>query len=243
MSREREEQTQHPFLSNLGIPVLQQARKPTIEGFPLAFNQNNRLAWAQAVTESEVTNNSILDWSVAIRRYVDLCMVHDLFPFQNVSQSRNDQISTYLTERRRAFVKFVNLTDLFGNLFIKSTTREVKVTDKGFVLTVNADVNVKDPTFVEWLKRTPYPKFQLDTLNGHYRRQLMDGLTLFAYNDYSRSMDQRWHLGYEIVCPIFPDLPTNQLPSKAEIEKFVLDILWRPVMMSARPLKTLRRLI
>jgi hypothetical protein len=62
-------------------------------------------------------------------------------------------------------------------------------------------------------------------------------------NDRGGHMPRRWHIGYEIDCPIFPEIPTNGLPSKAELEKFILNVLFMPVLRRQRPKKILHRLI
>lgn len=231
------------FLSNLGIDPFQQARPPTADVFPLAFNPNNKGLWVRALENTKAYPDIMEWWGHAIHKYVDLCAEHSVFPFQDIHQAANDQITSYLLERRRVFVKFVDQTDFFHSMYLKSTHRKVVATDSGFSLAVYADAQIKDPTFVKWLLESPLPRFTHDLANRRYVKQLMNGLAIFAYNQYNEAMSERWEVGYEIDCPMFPEVPTNNLPSKKEIEEFVLEVLWMPLLRSMRPLKALRRLI
>lgn len=232
-----------PFLSNLGVSAFDAARPPTAQTFPLAFNVNNVLHWKAACAELIPSLDTRYDWASTIKRYVELCTENGVFPFSTLHQSRNDQISEFLTERRRAFVKFINMTGLLEHVYLKATHRLVSATDAGFVLRVHGEAIIEDPTYTTFLQQIPYPKMLLRTEDSHYVRQLMPGLEIFAYNEYARSMKQRWIVGYEISCPIFPDLPNHPTPTKAEIERFILDILWMPLLRSMRPIHQMRRLI
>lgn len=230
------------FFNNLGITDIQQGRTPTAETFPLAFNQNNKSLWEQAVHEL-IPKEPVLDWIAAIQRYVSLCEEHGVYAFQSVQQSRNDQIVDYLRERRRAFVKFIDFTSFFESIKLRTTDRKVVITNTGFVLTVTATANITDPSFEKWLIQMPYPRFELVKHEGRHWKTLQAGLRMFAYRDHGSNSPERWVIGYEINCPIYPDLPDIHLPSKQQLEKFVLDILWLPILRSTRPRKATHRLI
>jgi hypothetical protein len=232
-----------PFLANLGVTAFQAARPPTVQAFPLGFNVNNVSQWQKAVQELIPSLDTRYDWALTIKRYVEQCTNEGLFPFQTLHQTRNDQIVDYLTERRRAFVKFINMTGLLEHVFLTATHRVATVSDAGFVLDVHGEAVIEDPTYTTFLQKIPYPKILLRTLDGRYVRQLMSGLEIYAYNDYARNMKQRWRVGYAITCPIFPDLPNNQTPTKKQLENFILQILWMPLLRSMRPIHQMRRLI
>ena len=233
----------HPFLSNLGIDALDQARSPTVQTFPLAFNQNNHSDWNAAVQNTVMGEDPMDDWGRTIKEYVRLCTHRGVYPFQNLHESKNDQIVDYLRERRREFVRFVNRTDFFSSITLRTTHRRVTATDSGFMLTVYAKTLNTDPSFIKWLQEIPFPRFDLVRKDGRYKKHLINGLEVFVQNDGADNMTDRWIVGYDIHCPMYPDLPTNHTPSKAEIERFVLDVLWMPLLRSMRPLRTTHRLI
>jgi hypothetical protein len=232
-----------PFLFNLGIRSFDQARPPTVDTFPTAFNTSNRSIWTKAIQQLQPSGNSLQDWAVTLKRYIDLCTHDGIFPFQSsYSESRNDQIFIYLRERRRSFVKFVDKCHLFDDVKIRSTHHKATVTDKGFVLTVYAQARITDPSFIGWLQGLPLPRFSLRQSDGRYIRTIQDGLEIFVYNE-APPLPERWCIGYNISCSMYPDIPNNHLPSKAELERFILDILWMPILRSARPVNTNHRLI
>lgn len=234
---------QSPFLAALGITPIQQARVPTADGFPPVFNPNHRTIWDRVVQEMPHSGNTMKDWGLAIRDFVDACEAQGSYAFVTFHQNRNDMIVSHLQARRRVFVKFVNHTDFFKDVYLRTTHRKVAMTDTGFTIIVYAEAIIDDPTFVQWLQQMPYPKLQLQTNTGRYIRTLMDDLEVVVENDYNRNMSQRWRIGYEINCPIFPDVPGNPTPSKGELERFVLDVLWMPLLRGMRPIRGLRRLI
>lgn len=237
-----------PFLSNLGIPPLVQARSPTPETFPSALNTNNKSVWSTAVAETPSVNNALEDWARCLKRYVELCEQQDVFPFQTFHQSKNDQIADFLWEARQAVVHYIDKAKLFDELKIVKSERRVHVTNDGFSIQVSAKVNITDPSFEQWLAQTPYPHFNVvRQADGKWIKNLRQGVRMVVVNGDPHSkgghMPNRWHIGYEIECPMFPEVPTNELPSKAELKKFILDVLYMPILRRKRPLKVLHRLI
>jgi hypothetical protein len=234
-----------PFLSNLGIDPIVQARSPTPETFPPALNLNNKAVWGTAVAETPSLNNVLEDWARCLKRYIELCQEQDVFPFQTFHQSKNDQIGDFLREARQAVVKYINNSGLFDEVHLQSSHRTVQVHNNGFIITVYAKATINDPSFEQWLQTMPYPHFNnIRGIDGKWIKPLMSGVTMFVINgEHGGHMNQRWHIGYEIECPMFPDVPTSGTPSKAELEKFIMDVLWMPLLRTHRPRKLLRRLV
>lgn len=230
------------FLSNLGIPDIQQARPPTPSTFPPALNPNNKSLWEVAVKEIKPSRHPQEDWGAALRLYVDLCGQRGVYPFQSTQQTRNDDISDFLRVSRRELVRFIDRTDFFADIKLRSTQRDVKMTNSGFVLTVSGHANITDPSFERWLTQIPFPKFDFVRQDGRYWRKIREGLKMFAYRDKGSQSSERWIIGYEISCSIYPDLPTQHLPSRNQLEKFVMDVLFMPNLRAIRPKKVLNRL-
>jgi hypothetical protein len=230
-----------PFLSNLGIGDLQQARPPTTKTFPSSLNPNNRSIWEEAVKYLPKVYPQEA-WGHALRRYVDLCGQRGVYPFQSVAQTRNDDISDFLRTSRRELVKFIDRTDFFADIKLRSTQREVSMTNNGFVLTVSGHANITDPSFETWLTKVPFPKFDMIKHGGRYWKNIREGLRMFAYRENGSNSNERWVIGYEMSCNIYPDLPTQHLPSRDQLEKFVMDVLFMPHLRAIRPKKVLNRL-
>lgn len=231
-----------PFLSNLGISAVDQQQSPTVRSFPRTLNPNCKLMWQQAIERLEPTDDPMHDWGQALRAYIRLCIKASQFPFSNLRQSANDQITMSLQNARRQVVKFMNLSKILKQVNIRKTRREVLMTSNGFTVTVFGNAEIKDPTFSKWLLQMPYPGFRLKDKEERYTKSLGQGITMVVYNEGANG-SQRWHVGYEIVCNQFPDLPGKQLPSKGELESFILDIIWTPILKANRPYGFHRRLI
>lgn len=234
-----------PFLSNLGVTVFEQARSPTPDTFPPAFNPNAKLNWQEAVVDHEPGRTAMEDWGLAIKHYVELCETSGVFPFQSTHISRNDQIHYYLVAARQAINRFLDRSKLLQELTIRRTHHKATMTASGFVIEVYAWVHIKNKNFVEYLTRLPFPRFNIvREEDGRYIKKLSPGLEFYAYNaGNGLRMDQRWHIGYTIHCNVFPDVPAVGAPSKAELETFVKDVLWLPVLRESRPVGLQYRLI
>jgi len=232
----------NPFLSNLGVSVFEQARSPAPDTFPKAFNANNRLIWQQALTEYPPGETAMEDWANAIQHYVTLCEIQGVFPFDATHVARNDQIYYFLRASRLTINRFLD-RGILKELTIRRSHQKVTVTATGFVIDVYAWVYLKDPTFPEYLMKMPYPRFNIvRTEDGRYTKKLGPGIEMYVYNEGVR-MTHRWHIGYTIHCNVFPDMPTKGTPSKAELEAFILDTMWMPILREVRPLGLQYRLI
>lgn len=234
-----------PFLSNLGVTVFEQARSPTADTFPSAFNSNSKYLWQQAATEYTPGHSAMEDWGLAIRHYVELCESSGVFPFQATHIAKNDQIHYYLQAARQNINRFLNRSKLLSELTIRRTNHSVTMTATGFHIDVYAHVNLKDPKFPDQLTRMPYPHFSIvRDEDGRYTKKLAPGLEMYVYNAGSGlRLDQRWHIGYTIHCNVFPDVPAVGAPSKAELESFIRDVLWMPILRESRPIGLAYRLI
>lgn len=232
---------QPPFLSHLGVAVQDQAVPPTVQSFPIRFNQNNYKLWGEAVAQVKI-KSARAAWGQAIKNYVDLCLTRGVYPFTGTQQSTNDQIFNILKDHRRDLVHFINQSKILDLVTIKSTTREVLMTTTGFGLRVDAQVVLKDPTFPQWLFQNPMPNFSI-IRDGHtWHKNISTDCVFKVYNE-GTAMVGRWHIAYEVHVAKFPDIPGNDIPSQAELEQFVLQVLYLPLLRAHRPFGMTHRLI
>lgn len=226
-----------PFLSNLGVTDVAQSVDPTAAAFPQAFNINSQGVWDSTISQIEMTKDKALNWGMAIKTFIANCVEQDIFPFSNLKQAPNDRILSELQHARRAIVKFLDDSRMLDLVDLRATKREVLVSNVGFTLRVYGDATLKDPTFEQWLGQKPSPSFSYQHGNV-YAKHLAHGVTMMVHRTANR-----WRVGYEITSHHFPQLPGNHVPSKAELEKFVLDLLWMPVLRTHRPQGYHHRLI
>ncbi|QBX06502.1 hypothetical protein H1O16_gp089 [Burkholderia phage BcepSaruman] len=223
----------YPFLSHLGIDPKEQVREPSPTVFPRSLNPNNKSVWIAAVEKLKPMGSTRQDWAQCISRYVTMCADRGVYPFQNVHQARNDSISNELRQRRLELARFVDRVGLFDDVLTKKVTTEVHMTDDGFILCVDALVEVSDPSFDQWIRQAPDPRFSPAGRGQKHVRDLGQGLMVYVQAAPDKG-PRSWHIGYEIVVHSFPDLPTNHMPSRAELEDFVKRVLWTPHFKAIR---------
>lgn len=224
-------------LSSLGVPLNDQSRVPSNDSFPLTFNRNTEKLWPIAVGQTLVKEPKKA-WESCIKTFVKLCDKEKLSPFSSFGIS-NDEILTSLIRCRRIVVKFMEQTDVLSDMQIYRNQRSVKLTNTGFSLRIDAQAKLKkdDPTILSRMglrKNSSY--------GGIWSRSLDNSIDFFVFNEGAK-LDQRWHFGYEIRVDKFPYIPGNPLPSNAELEKFVLEVLYLPILRAYRPIGGHMRLI
>lgn len=233
----------NPFLSRLGVTPQQGARSPTSDAFPITFNVNNKRIWDAVLTDFVPSADPAKDWQKVIEEYVDRCAELGDFPFSNIKQSANDQIFDFLKEKRREVVYFLNKVKLRDLVALRNSKRRVNMTNNGFTLEVESQATPRDPTFEKWLLQHPFPRFEnIRQYDNKYVKHLGKDLTFWVKND-GAGMSQRWHIGYTINCPLYPDIPDRPLASKAELERFVLEVFWEAIFRMNRPIGVMHRMI
>lgn len=228
-------------LPSLGIAELDQQRVPTSTSFPKSFNQGNQHIWDSALTYIEPHMSVVDAWHAAIHAYIDNCVAQERYPFSNFKQTVNDLISEELTKGRRMVVKFLNRNGLLNHITILRTARKVCTHSKGFVLRVEAPIRIRDEGLIPNLTHIPMPGFGPQR-DGVFYRKLSSTVTMYIYNEGVR-LSQRWHLAYEISVDNYPHIYTNHTPNKAEIQQFINDIIWMPILRGNRPRGGHHRLI
>ena len=227
------------YLTSLGISPLQQGKPPTAASFPTAFNPETRNEWCLAVEnlKSENVVKSHTLWQRCILDYIDLCMESGKYVFY--TSSVNDDILDLLGKARITAVHYLNKFNILNHVAIKTIDHTCQLTDQGFVLDVDANVTVKDPTFAEYLIK--HCLFKIHLYDDHSRECHLENNVSFYY--VNRGTSQRLHFGYRITIPKYPRIPSNDTPKKQELEAFILNVLWLPVLKSHRPYKLAHRLL
>lgn len=231
--------TDDPNLFKLGVPLRQQNELPTPGAFPTGFNQSTFKYWQQAVSSVSAKTPKIA-WKQAISRFIRLCEQYSVFPFYD-QQTNNDLIFTTLLRGRRQVVRFMDSTNLLEEMRPDKTVRSVTLTTTGFQLTVESQVRLinNDPTVVKTMGLRQASK----TTSGAIWRKGLDRDVEFYVRNAGARLNQRWFFGYTITVNVFPHIPGNHTPSTKEIEKFVMDVIYLPILRAFRPLKSNNRLV
>lgn len=231
-------------LSALGVPIAEQNDVPDIYSLPLEFNPAADKIWRQAVVSVKAKDPKTA-WHDTINKFLDLCSKANIFPYKG-HKTNNDKIYTHLVEARRALVKFMDRHNLYEALRPRSVTKQVSMLAQGFVIKAEAraDQLMKDPDILK--VNGVFDSMGLrKSAVGHpsiWEREIQAGVRFFIANEGAR-MSNRWTFGYEIACPYFPEIPGNYTPSNTELEAFVSNVMYKPIVRSIRPLGVMHRLL
>lgn len=161
-------------------------------------------------------------------------------------QSDNDEIFSTLQVARRQVVKFIDRHRLQEVMRVRSTERTVDMLKRGFSLTVTARCYpiVEKPALLALtgvrdnmgLRRAD------ETWASIWKREIWPNVEFFLANEGAQMM-QRWAFGYHIVVPINPYIPGRPNPSQDEQERFILKVLYEPILRSIRPIGMTTRLV
>ncbi|MNK79619.1 hypothetical protein D3C87_992890 [compost metagenome] len=225
-------------LSALGVPIRDQQSPPTIDTFPIRFNQNTEVQWREAVGSISETSPERA-WAKAFKNYVELCSKRSLFPF-SPHDSQNDRIYGALITARRTVVRWMEKHNLHSQLKTRQTHRLVRMTSTGFLLRCEGTCDyVKEALPITeklGLRRTSVDYAAI------WQRDIAAGLSFFVANK-GANMSGRWSYGYEISIDIFPAIPGKPLASSKELEEFILKVLYLPILRAYRPQGMHHRLV
>lgn len=231
-------------LSALGVPLQEQRDVPDIYSLPMQFNQGADKLWREAVSGLR-TKNPRAAWNQAVTRFISLCEKANVFPFQSQS-SNNEQIYAALAKARASIVKFMDRHEVYKEFKPRSVTRKVSMLPSGFAIKAEAraDVMDQDPKLLKVFGVFDSMGLRKATVSHPtvWEREIESGARFFIANEGAR-MTQRWSFGYEIWIPMYPSVPGKHTPSNAELESFILETMYAPLVRGIRPLGTMHRLI
>lgn len=231
-----------PFLTHLGISEIQQARPPVASAFPLAFNVNARSIWEQIIETQQNTRGAQKDaltaWAEAVREFIRICEAQDQFPFQRTAVDQTSKSSQFLGRARAALTEFMERSPVF-NLVPRLTDvdHQAQMRTDGFRISMSGRAVIKDPTFGQFLADSGFATGLIPNRCG---RTVHHGLSFWFEPE---SNGTHWKLGYDLDCPEFPEHPSTELPSAAALERFIMSVLWTPLMRAHRTNRYGRRLI
>lgn len=161
-------------------------------------------------------------------------------------QANNDEIFSTLQAARRQVVKFIDRHKLQEVMRVRSTTRSVTKLKRGFSLTVTATCYpiTEKPALLSLVGTRDNMGLRRadDTWASVWKREIWPNVEFFVANE-GVQMTQRWFFGYHIHVPIDPFIPGRSNPSTEEQERFILKVLYEPILRSIRPVGMTTRLV
>lgn len=218
-----------PYLDQLDLGNAR-AHRPEINRIPTALNYAARDYWALAVQKvraQKPTASPYEQWKLAVLLFAQHCKASGV-PIRSSKVNSNVQVVTHLHQERKRIVKFLQDTKLLLNCKVRTGVRTVKIRNGAFVLTVDAKIK-----FNRNVDNIVYKHFRFKRRMKAYASELSRYTTVRVYNE-SAAMDNRWHLSYEIACPVLPFLKSKPLLEREELERLLFRI-WDKVALYVRP--------
>lgn len=223
-----------PFLSNLGVSERDQLLGPTKQNMPSKFNS----ACAEAVeiwnrqVDAAKSLSGLEAWGYCIRNYVSSCVASSIFPYLTDPSTINSSIFSKLQAQRKQLVDCLCLSKDLNKVIessVSKVTRYVDFIDSGFTITCTARLRLD---FFEAAKIAESLGFT-SSIEGYYKKDLGNGVSIALQSELDRP--DYTSLCYQICQDTLPYLASNYTPSRAELSKFILDIMYIPIIKMSSP--------
>lgn len=231
-----------PFLCNLGISERDQLLGPTTQNMPSKFNSADAQAvriWNESAALASERNDALTNWGNCIREYISRCVSNNVFPYLTDPKLVNSTIFSKLQEQRQQLIDCLCLSkDLsrFIDTSVSKVTRYVDFIGPSFTITCSAKIRLDFFEASEIAKSLGF----VSNTEGYYKKDLGNGVSIAIES----TLDQPSHtnLCYQIHQDTLPYLANNYTPSKAELSKFILDIMYIPIIKMSSPTPFAQRL-
>lgn len=235
-----------PFLSNLGVSERDQLLGPTKQNMPSKFNSASAQAiqiWNQVVDSVTTHKDALVNWGNCIRDYVSRCISNNVFPYLTDPKLINSSIFSKLQAQRQQLIDCLCLSKDLSKLIdtsVSKVSREVAFIDSGFFIRCSAKIRLSFFDVEDIAKSLGFASSSLSNVEQFYKKDLGNGVCIVLESN----TDQPSHtnLCYELYQDALPYLSNNYAPSKAELSKFILDIMYIPIIKMSSPTPFAQRL-
>lgn len=225
-------------LSIIGVPDAQQKKLPGLTSFPRKFDDRSRPVWEQYVSSPEYKSwaRGVGDldtiWHETIKQFLKLCEGQGILPFSNNTDlTRNEFVQNAFNNSRIMLVRWLDECKLFERVKVKKAYREYVMNEKGLTIRCWADLYpIKDlGAFEAWLKQVPMPRF-LKAPDNRWTKMVQPHIMVWV-----RMMNaSRTVVGYEIKMVGTINIPGKKTPTKKEVNRFIDNTLWYPIVRAHR---------
>jgi hypothetical protein len=225
-------------LSIIGVPDQCQQRIPTATAYPRKFDGQALSIWQKYVDTPEfkawARSQADLDqvWHETIKCFLKRCEDEGVVPFaNNTDTTRNEFVENAFSRSRIMLVRWFDEIKLFERVRVRKAFREYVANDKGIVIRSWSELfNVKDlPEFEAWLQKTPSPRF-LKYPDNRWTKMVQPHIMVWVRIINS----SRVVVGYEIKLAGTINIPGKKTPTKKEVNKFLDNTLWFPIVRAHR---------
>lgn len=223
-----------PFLSNLGLNEPDQYVAPSAESMPPALNPNNTTQWQAAVNQATSESGDVIEvWARTITLYTEQCIADNVFPFMISAQAINDGILSSMQAQRSAVVSFLTSSNLLAEKIsqcsVSSVKRVVEFLDRGFNLYVSVKLRLDIAEAASICQAMTFDK----VTDFYFKKDVGSGASVGCEVD--KAEPQYSYVSYIIRCSSLPCIANKYAPSSQEYEKFILNVMYLPLVRMSVP--------
>lgn len=225
-------------LSIIGVPDAYQQKIPTITAYPQKFDPSAMSVWTSLVSDPEYKAwaKSVADldvvWHETIKKFLAACNDQGVLPFKdNTDLTRNEYVQDAFNRSRIMLVRWLDNIGMFERVKVKKAFREYVRNERGLTVRCWAELfPVKDaPGFEEWLRKTPTPRF-LKYPDGRWTKMVQPHIMVWVkIQNASRII-----VGYEVKLAGTINIPGKKTPTKKEVNRFIDNTVWFPIVRAHR---------
>lgn len=224
-------------LSIIGVPEAGQKKIPNMTSYPQKFDPAGMAVWQEYVSSEEfktwARGVGDLDqvWHETIKTFLRRCEDQGVLPFKNNTDlTRNEFIQDAFNRSRIMLVRWFDEVGLFERVKVRKAYREYIRNEKGITIRCWAELfPVKDAGFEEWLRKTPSPRF-LKYPDGRWTKMVQPHITVWVkILNASRTI-----VGYEVKMAGTINIPGKKTPTKKEVNRFIDNTIWFPIVRAHR---------
>lgn len=220
-----------PFLSNLGLSIQEQQAGPLADAMPQAFNGDLTGLWKEAVEHQDTTDTLENRWAAVIDEFVTKAIAQGRFPFLRDPSQNNAEIMQELTAKRTSLMDYLTSQSKLGEVFethsLRSVERKVIFPEKGFIISVSVSLAIPTLDFLDLMDTLSFKRVGQD----YYEKDISADVRIF----FTAIDDRTVRFEYQIVSSMLPYITDNYSPTQGELEKFVLDTMYLPLIKMSRP--------
>jgi hypothetical protein len=223
---------------------------PTASRMPPRLNPDCQDIWATILTgdlyiERRRALRSHERWSLAVQLFLRECDVQSINPFGNVlDNTSNNRIISRLTRSRLTVCKYLDNTALLNTFTVRDAWREVKLTDKGFILRSWAKATYEGMSAIqlEAMLRSPAYGFQpMATSKGKTLAKMLDA-SVWVFVTIKNSMQVTLHYRMVIDQVVYhPGVERGKSITLPELRAWIERVIWLPIVRTHHYTKFLRK--
>lgn len=224
-------------LAIIGVPPEFHNQWPQVAAYPSKFSDEGFHVWQNMLADKSFMNAMLSTgsrdgaWHFAIHEFLRRCELAVLKPFSDSTSTSGTAFVRDQARRGRIYlVDYCNEIGLFTKIKPQFVHREYMRADKKIIIYSWARMfPTNDPTFPNWLTSLPMPRF-IKHQRNRMVCQVRPGVRIWI----DCLNIKRIVMGQEIDIPGTIDIPGNKTPTREQVDAFIDQQIWMPIVRAVR---------